>query len=382
MNNGVNNTNQTNTNVEDAPTLAPMAGVKIAPAEDGPVNASTGNNTAVVNAAPQQTEEPVMIQENVEESAQTAQPAPVTVENPQIVQNTSQQVVAPTPVSTEPQPAVPVTPQAQQPQVPQPTPTPVVESAQPEKIKKKVNITPILVILVIGLIGFLIYSNKLHTEQIANLKYNCTPITSSKEEIKLDLNSTLVKDLYSKVETSIREDIANPNFDDSMKLYLAYRQIKEKDKYDSNCNLFSTTSMEPYICEVSTNFVPKAFKAETLQEEIKKLYGEETQIPLSNIQLGSSCVVGYQYIKDRGDNGEFVEGYCKQSNATSFKVTKTLKEATSTRNTIILKEEVKYHENERMNLPETLKSGYYYYTFRLDMNYNYVLVNKTYESKY
>ena len=49
-----------------------------------------------------------------------------------------------------------------------------------------------------------------------------------------------------------------------MKLYLAYRQILETEKYDSNCNLFSQTSMEPYTCEVSTLFVPKAFKEETL----------------------------------------------------------------------------------------------------------------------
>ena len=137
--------------------------------------------------------------------------------------------------------------------------------------------------------------------------------------------------------------------------------------------------MEPYTCEVSTKFVPKAFKEETLIHEIKKLYGEETNIPLKNIQLGKSCIVGYQYIEDRG---EFVEGYCKQSVATSYKVTKVLKEATSTKNTIVLKEEVKYHENEKLNLPEYLKSGIYTYTFRLDMNYNYVLVSKTYEIKY
>ena len=372
MNNGVNNTNQTN-NQNDAPTLAPMAGVRIAPAEEKPLNASTGNNTAVVNAAkPEIVEQPVMIQPNVDEAKAVVQASqPESTNQPPEVQPQAQPAIAtPQPPVSGPQQPVPIVTQ------------PPLPKEEPKKDKKTINITPILIVLVIGLIGFLIYSNKLHNEQIANLKYNCTPLTSSKEEIKLDLNSTLVKDLYSKVETNIREDIANPNFDDSMKLYLAYRQIKEKDKYDSNCNLFSPTSMEPYTCEVSTKFIPKAFKAETLQEEIKKLYGEETQIPLANIQLGSSCVVGYQYIENRGDNGEFVEGYCKQSNATSFKVTKTLKEATSTRNTIILKEEVKYHENEKMTLPESLKSGFYYYTFRLDMNYNYVLVNKTYESKY
>ena len=35
-----------------------------------------------------------------------------------------------------------------------------------------------------------------------------------------------------------------------------------------------------------------------------------------------------------------------------------------------------------MELPSYLKNGKYYYTFRLDMNYNFVLVSKTYEDKY
>ena len=45
-------------------------------------------------------------------------------------------------------------------------------------------------------------------------------------------------------------------------------------------------------------------------------------------------------------------------------------------------EDVKYIESEKLKLPDYLKSGTYYYTFRLDMNYNYVLINRTYESKY
>jgi len=324
MNNGVNNTNTTQTNSE--PTLTPMAGVTVAPAVEQPVNASnSANNTSVVNAAPT------------------------------TVINRQQPVIQP---QVQPQIA----------SIPEP----------PKVVKVKSKFAPILIILVLGLLGYTFYSTNQYKQQISNLKYNCTPITAS-NETKLDINSTLVQDLYSKVKTNIREDIANPNFDDSMKLYLAYRQIKDYDKYDSNCNLFSSTAMEPYTCEVSTQFVPKAFKEEILTREIKKLYGEETNIPLKNIQLSNSCIVGYQYIQSRG---EYVEGYCKQSNATSFKVTKTLKEAKSTRNTIILKEEVKYHENEKLSLPDTLKSGIYYYTFRLDMNYNYVLVSKTYENKY
>lgn len=361
MNNGVNEENN---------TLAPMAGVKIAPVSESPVDASNKATAAssVGNAIKAANEPTITNNTPVQPVVQNTVPA-----EPQ-----AQSVAKPTePVITNQQveqtPAIPI--------VQEEIKTPEAEvSTNIEKPKKKINILPILIVLVIALIGYIVYSSNAHKNQLASLSYNCTPITSSKEDKSLDLDSTLVKDLYSKVKTTIREDIAQPEFNDNMRLYLAYRQILDTDKYDSNCNMFDKNKMEPYTCEVSTNFKPKAFKEETLVQEIKKLYGENTSIPLANVRLGDhSCIGGYQYIQARG---EFVEGYCSSSNATSFKVTKTLKEATSNRNTIILTEEVKYHENESMNLPDSLKSGLYYYTFRLDMNYNYVLVSKTYKTKY
>lgn len=247
------------------------------------------------------------------------------------------------------------------------------------KNKKNYNLIPILLFIILGLVAYLFYSSSNYKSQIENLNYNCTPITASNEKVKLDLDSTIVKNLYDKVKTNIREDLAQPEFNDNMRLYLAYRQILETDKYDSNCNLFDKLKMEPYTCEVTANFRPKAFKEEVLVQKVKEMYGENSKIELANVKLGSACIGGYQYISSRG---EFVQGLCTQQTATSYKVTKTLKEATSTRTTIVLTEEVKYHENEKMSLPDYLKSGFYYYTFRLDMNYNYVLVSKTYQSKY
>lgn len=352
MNNGVNEENN---------TLAPMAGVKIAPVADTPVDASNKATAAssVGNAIK-------------EANANVAAPVITNSEVP------SSQIVNQTPQVAEAKPVLtpPTTPVVQN-----EIPTPEVKEDTPtNKPKKKTNILPILILLIIGLIGYIVYSSQMHKNQISSLTYNCTPITAAKSDKKLDLNSTLVKDLYSKVQTNIREDLAQPEFNDNMRLYLAYRQIIESDKYDTNCNLFDKNKMEPYTCEVSTSFKPKAFKEETMTLAIKKLFGENTNIPFANIRLGDhSCIGGYQYIKARG---EFVEGKCSSNTATSFKVTKTLTEAISNRNTIILTEEVKYHENESMSLPESLKSGYYYYTFRLDMNYNYVLVSKTYKSKY
>ena len=342
-NNGVTNTTQQPT---QPTTLTPMEGVKIAPPIEAPVNAS---NQATATSTPQTTP---------------------SIPNQHPVVNNQPTIIQTAPVNEVPQQPIP-------PVAPPPS-TNNIEPQPPEKKKK--SITPFLIIIIIGLTFYIVYSSRTHKAQIDSLNYNCTPISASKEDKKIDINSTLVQDLYKKVETNIREDLAQPEFNDNMKLYLAYRQILETEKYDSNCNLFDPIAMEPYTCEVSTNFRPKAFKEETLALAIKKLFGEKTTIPYSNIRLGqNSCIGGYEYIPARG---EFVEGYCPQNTATSYKVTKTLKNATSNRNTIILTEEVKYHENEKLSLPEYLKSGTYYYTFRLDMNYNYVFVSKTYEEKY
>ena len=384
MNNGVNNENVVNN--EEQSTLAPMAGVKIAPAEEGPVNASSGNSTAVVNAKkeePKLTVSGETVQLNVVQPNTGVQPQPAPSQ-PQIV--TAEQVNNTTQTTEQPQVAYsrladPIKEERKLKEEQELQEQAQIINENP-KPKKTVNILPILLVIIIALIGYIVYMNNSNQKDMINLRYNCTPVNASKEEKELDLNSTLVKDLYGKVETNVREDLANPNFDDNMRLYLAYRQIKDKDKYDSNCNLFLPGAMEPYTCEESTRFNPTAFKAETLQDEVKKLFGEETNIPLKNIQLGSTCIVGYQYIANRGDNGEFVEGYCDKQIATSFKANKTLIKATTTRNTIVLTEEVKYIESEKQQLPDTLVSGIYKYTFRLDMNYNYVLVSKTFESKY
>ena len=199
------------------------------------------------------------------------------------------------------------------------------------------------------------------------------------EEVKLDLNSTLVKDLYNKVYTNIREDIAQFNLTDELKLYLAFKQIPSDKFYDSNCNLFDQTSMKLYSCTTGGDFVPKAFKEESLQLEVKKLFGEKVTLENKNIQLGGICLGGYQYIAERG---EYVEGNCGEYNSTIYRADKKLVEAVSTQNTIKLKEEVRYYGNEKNPIPDYLKSGDYIYTFRLDTNYNYVYVNKEYVEKY
>lgn len=431
MNNG-DNTIQTNNN---QPSLE-MAGVKIAPPQETPITNPTAINTPPV-VQPNVVGQPIPQLPTTPVVAQASQPvpqAPVTQQNTAVVQTSPQQTPLnqpPQPVTTlpnmvdplalpanfpveekkeettipaptseapieEPTPSVPVisapveTPQPETPPVKEETQVePVVQEPpkQPElppvketptPTKKGINIIPLLILIITGLGIYSVYITKDTKAKINQISYNCTPV-KTQEQKELDIKSTLVQDLYNKVYTTIREDYANPYLDNQMKLYLAYRQITEKEKYDSNCNSFSVTAMEPYTCEMSANFTPKAFKEDTLKREFKKLFGENTYFEIDNIQLGNSCIIGYQYIKERK---EFVEGYCNKKVALSFKAEKTLVSATSTGNTIILTEEVKYKAGENLDLPNYLKSGTYRYTFRLDKNYNYVLISKTHETQY
>ena len=244
--------------------------------------------------------------------------------------------------------------------------------------KKKKNFTPIFLFLILILIGGIVFLIQKNKADIARYSFECSPV-GYKEETKLDLNSTLVQDLYNKVKTNIREDLASVKLDNAMKLYLAFRQIPEDMIYESNCNLFSITSMEPYTCPDTMNFTPMAFKEETIQLELKKLFGDNANIPNGNVQIGKNCMGGYQYIAERG---EYVKGYCQEQSATIFRVEKKLTEAKSYGNYITLIEDVKYIGNQSAQVPAELVSGTYAYTFRLDTNYNYIYLNKEYVQKY
>lgn len=326
MNNGVNNTN---------------------------INNQTSTQPAIPNqVSPQQT--PVV--SPVQQPTQSQQ-----------VQSMQQMTFQGQPMQSIPMPTV-----APQPQQPQQDNTNLKQKREKKK-NKLARFFFFIILILIALIVYTTYTNKL---QIEKLNYECTPVSTTSGEKELDLNSTIVQDLYSKVATNIREDLASTTLDDNMKLYLAYRQIPTKKIYESNCNLFSKTAMEPYTCIESSTYVPTAFKEETLQIELKKLFGEKTNISNSNIQLGSGCIGGYQYISERG---EYVSGYCQNENTTQYSVTKELIRATSNESTITLKEEVKYYGAEKLDLPENLRSGIYTYTFRLDTNYNYVYISKAFE---
>lgn len=199
-----------------------------------------------------------------------------------------------------------------------------------------------------------------------NIKASCIPV-STKATQELDLDSAFVKDLYNKVQTNIREDLAVNTLDESMKMYLAYRQIPHTKIYESNCNLFSDGDMLPYTCKESANFTPHAFKEEELEIEYKKLFGRNSEITHDNIQLNKSCIGGYQYIASRG---EYVEGDCSTIPTTTARADKKLIKAVSTDSTITLTESVKYYGTDE------LKSGNYEYKFVLDPDYNYTYVSK------
>ncbi len=310
--------------------------VVIAPPQEGPINASTGNSQEPSFAKPQQ---------------------PSVAPEPQPVEATQ-----PTPTPTE-QPQV----EEQQVNVEQPIPP------------KKSGGKGLLLIIILILIALNVYQYLNTQSQVNKMNFECTPVSTYEKEKELDLKSTIVQDLYNKVETSMREDLAVHEFNDSLKRYLAFRQIPTKDFYDSNCNYFNNTAMQLYTCPTSKDFHPLAIKVETFEREYKKLFGANTTVPNDNIQLGNKCLGGYQYIPDRG---EYVQGKCSENVPTSFKKEQKLVKAISRNNVIIISEEVVYKGTDSQTVPEYLKNGTFTYTFKLDTNYNYVYVSREFTPKY
>lgn len=246
-----------------------------------------------------------------------------------------------------------------------------VVSAPPPKKKSHKGLIFFLILIIIGL-GIYIYFDY----QKDMNREECSPLVESDNTLReLDLNSTIVQELYDKVKTNIREDVAYHEFDDKFKLYLAFRQIPHSDFYESNCNLFNESSMTNYSCSSATGFTPKAFKEKTLQREVRKLFGENVSIPNQDVVLGSSCLGGYQYISERG---EYVEGYCGSIPTTTYQVDKTLTSATVQGDTITIKEKVRYYSAQGINM-EGLENGVYVHTFKLDNHYHYAYVNRTLE---
>ncbi len=227
-----------------------------------------------------------------------------------------------------------------------------------------------IIILLLGVCGCLWFY---HQQQMIMMASRCTPVSTSKEEKELDLNSNIVKDLYSRVKTSLREDLGQAQLNDELKLYLAYRQLGNSEFYESHCKSFEVAGMEPFKCDETNNFIPRAFKVDALEVEYRKLFGYDAEVPHGNIQLGNSCVGGFQYIASRG---EYVEGQCPSVGATLYRVDKELTSAYSRKSIIVLRERVHYYGSEGLSVPEELVSGTYEYTFKLDMNYNYAYISK------
>ena len=247
-----------------------------------------------------------------------------------------------------------------------------------EKPKKKKNILARLFFLVIlGLIGYIVFQDKLYTEFRDRLTSRCTPVSTIKEQKELDVNSTFVQGLYRKVKTSIVEDLVESELNLNMKLYLAYRQVPQASLFKSTCDGFDPARMVPYTCD-SNNFEPFVFKKEDLKIQFERLFGEDEYFEYGNIQIGKGCIGGYEYVESRG---EYVQGTCKESTTTTFKAKKELTKAISKQSTIYLKEDVRYSASEALTLPSHLKSGTYVYVFKLDKNYNYIYLDKYLEEE-
>ena len=405
MNNGVNNSELS---IEPVVEPAEQQVTTQIPVVE-PVQSEQSTQAPIVEAA-QPTVAPVAepSQPQVVEAAQptvqqTTQPEPtqslgsnVRIAPAQPMYDENDNVIAqpeptppPRPVVTQPTPPVPGEPpqvQIKQEEVPTPqndtteqTPqqeqAPAVEQVTP---KRKLSLTPLFLIIIVVLIGYMIYTKNDALNELNELKYQNIVINTNGDKVDLDKNSTLIQDLYTKVATTVREDIANPNLDDEMKRYLAYRQINSNKIYESQCNLFDQNKIYNYTCD-DKEFKPTAFKEETLDLEIKKIFGENSEVEKGNIQLGRQCIGGYEYIAERG---EYVQGQCLENNAVTISVKKEIISAYRINDEIIIEEETKYISGNKGDIPSILKDGIYIYTFKLDTNLNYAYISKDYRTKY
>ena len=381
MNNGVNETNNLNNqNTTLEPVLQPIQ----APVTPNVVPVAPVVNQPVMRPVVQPVQQPVMAPV-VETVAPTVAVVSAPVEEEEVVvQNIPGVIVAPPqhggmdkPNPIAPLPGTEVVEEKVEVEEKIEETPPVVVDNTPKKKKKNILARFFFLIILVmgGVIGYLWYTHQL---EIARLNYECTPVSTTGDVKKLELDSTIVLDLYSKVKTSLKEDLAEIELTDQMKYYLAFRQIPQTKFYSSNCNLFSSTAMEPYVCTETVTTSPLAFKEEDLKLELNKLFGDKIETPLMNVQLSNSCIGGYQYIAARG---EYVQGDCTNKSATTFKMDKKLVKAESKEAYIMLYEEVKYYNAEGIDLPEKMKSGTYVYTFKLDMNYNYTYVSKVLQEK-
>ncbi|HIT23125.1 MAG TPA: hypothetical protein IAD45_01750 [Candidatus Faecimonas intestinavium] len=343
---GVNNSANTNSTTNNDRMLAGSPGIMIAPVTEGPRDA-TAADKGRVNAGTTPTATPP-VQPVTQTKAPVLNP---TVVSPR-VEVTSATTATPPPVA--PEPVAPI------------------EPVIPPKKSRKAGFFIVLLLLIIIGMGAYIYMD--YTKDQA--RGECSPLVASDNSLReLDLESSIVQELYDKVKTTVREDLAYHTFDDTLKLYLAYRQIPNSEIYDSNCNLFNENSMSNFTCTGATNFTPMAFSEETLQKEVRKLFGESVSIPNQNIVLGNSCFGGYQYIAERG---EYVQGYCGQVPTTTYNVEKELISASVQGDTITLREKVRYYSAQGIGA-EQLQNGVYVHTFKLDNHYHYAYVNRTIE---
>lgn len=335
------------------------------------VDNNTSNNTSSFYATTNNQPTLTVVQDNLTTSSATpvlVSTSPVVVAQKQETTVSTGPVIATNPITIEPSNSLSVNNSNN-------------GTQNEKKVVKKGNdfIVGFLFFVIVCLSLALFYTVRSSNSRYEELKYSCGPLKESNEGTQLDINSTLVQSLYGNVYTSIREDYAEPQFNDTMKLYLAYRKITDFEKYDSNCNMFDNSKMEPYVCNNLNGVKPKAFSLETLKLKWKTLFGEETPMPLKNIRLSNLCIGGYQYIPERE---EFVEGYCKNSTTVNIRADKKIVSAVSYNSTISITENVRYYGQEKSFVPDYLKSGDYIYLFRLDKNYNYVLISKSYVQKY
>lgn len=262
--------------------------------------------------------------------------------------------------------------------------------------KKKTNkgfiaVIIILVLLLVGSIGFIVYDKLLVTDSVSSEKSdvkddNKSDVKDSKEK-ELDINSRLVQSLYNKVTIKNSDWLyydKNTNFNvnsdgvERIKMNLVGINLNDKNHNYIDCtdnNGIPANSSDGYFSVCSAN---KQWQASDLQsgysrsyiESVyKDLFGSDVKLDKTQpIYIGQFSCEAYHYVESLD---QYVRYLAECGGATCNQITTKLTKAVKNSNEIKIYESF---EDIGCGSEDPKKNYTYVYTFELDEDgmYNFV----------
>lgn len=236
----------------------------------------------------------------------------------------------------------------------------------------------VVVVLLLGYIGYISFgkvTNKSETVISDNKRVDEDNKNTSTKEEKLDINSSLVQDLYNKVVLTgdsyykywfynDSDDYQVSSASESSKMALVYHNLKKSDfttiQNTTNVKKNITLNNNNYILQESssTGFIPY----ERVENTYKELFGSSDKLNKSEPMKVGPLITEY-YIYDDIVNG-YVDYLTEGSGTTGSFYHGTITGAVRTGDTIVITEKVDFSENAD-GTGKVTSTANYEYTFKL-----------------